>query len=108
MPIQIPTRSDLPFYDLQITLEDVTYTLEFRWNVRAEAYFMKVLDEEGVNILQGDMKLVANFPINAYTTGRQPPGVFVLVDTSGLEEEPGEEDFGTRHKLLYFTEDELG
>jgi hypothetical protein len=107
MPIEIPTRSDLLFYDLQHDLDGSTYTLELRWNVRGQAWFMKVLDAEGVNILQGDIKLVANFPLGAYTTGRSPPGVFMLIDTSGNEEEAGETDLGSRHKLLYWTEAEI-
>lgn len=108
MPIEIPLRNDLPFFDLQTVLDDVTYTLEIRWNTRAEAWFMNVLDIEGIVVYQAGLKLVANWMTSAYTTGRNPPGSFFLLDTSGQGEEPGEEDLGDRHKLLYFTASEIG
>jgi hypothetical protein len=106
--IVIPIKSDATYYDLQVTLEDVTYTIEFRWNVRLESWFMNILDAEGVNLIRAGLRLVVGWPLNAYTAVRNPPGAFVLVDTTGAEEEAGLEDLGDRHQLFYFTSTELG
>ncbi len=107
MPVEIPTKN-IPFYDLQVQLEDTTYTLEIRWNERAEAWFMAVLDSEGVGVLQAGLRLVTSTPLAAYTTGRQPRGAFVVVDSTGDEEEPDLDGMGDRWKLLYFSAAELG
>lgn len=107
MPLTIKARGDIPYYDLQAVLDDVTYTIELKWNVRLGAWFMNVLDGQGVGLFQGGLRLVANWPLAAYTTGRTPPGAFFLFDTSGQEEDPGMADLGVRHKLLYYTASEL-
>ena len=106
--IQIPTRSDLPFYDLQVTLDGVTYTLEFRWNVRAAGWFMAILDAEGVNVLRAGIRLVANWPLEAYRADRQPRGVLMALDTSSSGLDPGRDDLGDRVQLVYISADELG
>lgn len=108
--IEIPLSegAPLPFFDLQTSLENVTYTLEFRWNVRANSWFMRVLDETGSTVIQGDHKLVANWPMGAYVSNRQPPGAFVVVDSAGAGADPDVASLGVRHKLLYYTSTELG
>lgn len=99
---------DLPFFDLQAVLDGVTYTLQFRWNVRLGAWFVTVLDGEGATVIVGDTALRVAFPLNAYFTGRQPPGAFVLMDTAGAGVDPGLVDLGQRFKLVYFTAAALG
>lgn len=109
MSERIPTRGDLPFYDQQVVLEGVTYTLQFRWNVRLGAWFLTVLNSEGATVIHGDAKLVVNWPINAYVVNRQPPGALVAVDTSSEGREiEAMEDLGSRVQLVYFTTEELG
>lgn len=108
MSVIIPVESTANFFDLQVSLEDVVYTLEFRWNVRASAWFMNILDAEGENMIRAGLRLVANFPLVPYTAVRVPPGVLALVDTSGANEDPGRDDLGVRHQLFYWTSTELG
>jgi hypothetical protein len=104
----IPTRSDVFFYDLQVNLEDVTYTLQFRWNVRLGAWFMSIFDEQGTTPILVGLRLVADWPLGAYNTGRNPPGVFVAHDTSSQGIDPGVDDLGSRVQLVYFSSTELG
>lgn len=106
--VVVPLRSDLPFFDLQAVLDGTTYTLQFRWNVRCSAWFMDVLDETADNVLVGGLQLVVDFPLGVYQTGRNPPGVFMLIDASGLGLDPGINDLGQRVRLLYFTAAALG
>ena len=95
-------------FTTQAVLDGVTYTLQFAWNVRLSSWFMDVLDSQGIEVLQTGLRLVANWPLAAYTTGRSPPGAFVALDTSGAGADPALLDFGGRVKLKYFTAAELG
>jgi hypothetical protein len=104
----IPTRSDLPFFDLQTELEGVTYTLQFRWNVRASRWFLDVLDAEGAKVLVASVKLVADYPLAIYRSDRQPRGCFFAADTGGGGVDPGINDLGKRVQLYYLTAAELG
>jgi hypothetical protein len=106
--INIPIKSGDPNFSVQATLENVTYTLAFRWNVRASAWFMDVLAADGVTIIQSGIKLVCNWWLAAYTTARQPPGAFMALDTSGASVDPGLDELGDRVKLIYFTTTDLG
>lgn len=110
--IEIPLSegAPLPFFDVQAVLDGVTYTLQIRWNVRASSWYMDVLDEAGGTVVAGGAghRLVANWPLGAYRTGRQPPGAFLCEDTSGQDLDPALADLGTRCRLLYFTASELG
>ena len=107
MPFTIPLRDDLPFFDLHVSLDDATYTLQLRWNVREGAWFMDVLDQQGEALLLAGLRLVASFPLTAYVTDRKPPGDLVVIDTTGAGADPGRADLGTRHALVYFTAAEL-
>lgn len=103
MSFRIPIDVGDPFFDVQVTLEDVTYTLQFRWNVREEAWYMHILDAEGTTVLHAGLKLVADWPLATYTTERQPPGILVARDTSGEGRDPGLDDLGDRVQLVYYT-----
>jgi hypothetical protein len=107
MAVNISLTPGLPFFDLQMTLDDVAYTLQFRWNVRCERWFMDILDEQASTLLQAGICLVADFPLTAVRTGRTPPGIFVALDTSGAGLDPTIDDLGTRVQLIYFTEEEI-
>lgn len=108
IPIPLIEGAPLPFFDMVVPLDGVNYTLQFRWNVRASAWYLDVLDEPGTTVLLAGLKIVADWPLAAYTTARQPPGLFVAVDSSGANIDPTLEDFGVRVNLLYFTATELG
>lgn len=104
----IPLDPTLRYFDFQAPLDGVTYTIELRWNQRIAAWFIRVLDEQGDGVLMGDTKVVANWPIAAYFTGRQPPGAFVFVDSTGAGIDPGLNDLGARVIMTYNDAAELG
>lgn len=108
MPVTVPTRTDLPYYDLQIALDSVTYTLNFRWNVRLGAWFMGVLDLEGINWILAPARVVVDIPLFQWITGRMPPGAFVAIDTTGSGIDPGLNELGSRVQLVYYARSELG
>ncbi len=107
MSLTLPLRQDAQFYDFDVELEGITYTFEFRWNVRAQAWHMSILDRLGNHLITG-RRIVLEFPLTFQSVNPDlPPGVFYAVDTSGLQTPPGENDFGTRVVLLYFESTEL-
>lgn len=107
MPSFIPLRSDLAAFDLQVVLDGLTVTLDFRWNTRALAWWMTVLNDEADTVLVGNTRVTVDFPQNAYLTGREPPGLFIFVDTSGQGRDPGLTDLGNRVQLTYTSAEEL-
>lgn len=113
MPTEIPLRSDLPRYDLQVQLDAVTYTLELHWNTREAAWYMNVRTEDGSDIVNG-IKVVVDFPLGRRTPNPlRPPGVFVAVDSSGQHLDPQWDDdlsvgdLGDRVSLLYYSAQEI-
>jgi hypothetical protein len=107
MPVIIPCRADLRWYDMQVVLDDVTYTLEFRWNTRDGAWFFDLLTEDDEPLLLS-VKVVVNFPLCArLNDARRPSGYFIANDTMNLNHDPGEADLGDRVRLLYFTSAEI-
>lgn len=113
MPLLIPLRSDLPFFDFQATLDGATYTLEFRWNTREKSWYLNILTDEGVPIIMS-IKFLIDHPLGCRSVNPlKPPGVFLAEDTSGarvdagFNEETGIGDLGDRIILLYFESSEL-
>lgn len=108
LDIPLSEGAPLPFFDFQVPLDGVTYTLQVRWNVRASSWYMDVLDEQGQVVFLAGLRLAANWPLAAYNTGRSPPGSFVVMDTAGEGADPDIASLGIRHVLLYWTAAELG
>lgn len=96
------------FFEVKTTLEDVAYTLEIRWNVRDESWYMNILDADGALPILSGLRLVADWLMASYNVGYGgPPGAFALIDTSGRGEECDFSGLGSRWQLRYFTSDEL-
>lgn len=102
--IRLQLRGDLPFWDMRVPLDGVTYTLEFRLNVREEKWYLRILDEDGTTVILGGQKIVAYYPVNPFRADRKPPGALSFVSPSG--EDPGPDDLGD-FVLLYVSEAEL-
>lgn len=103
----IPLRSDLPHFDMQVTLDGVIYTLEFRWNRREGFWYMSLLHEDGTPLVLS-MKFVIDHPFACRCRdSRRPPGALIAVDTSTQHRDPGLSDLGSRVLLVYFEKSEL-
>lgn len=124
MPILIPiirNADDAAHFTVQATLDDVTYTLEFRWNVRAPrtdhdgnvssgAWRMNVLSADGSQAYMLGLPLVADYPPMKNIVSRTPAGTFMAIDTGssiGDGVDPSFDDFGNRHKFYYWTAAEI-
>lgn len=101
---------DASHFDQQAVLDGVTYTLEFRWNVRLGAWFMNVFDAEGITPQLVGVRLVADYPLAQHLVDRTPPGYFLALDTGAADgngTDPGFDDLGGRVQLWYVPEDEI-
>jgi hypothetical protein len=104
MSIQImPTRTDLPHYEVSVELEGTTYVFEFRWNARASGWFMTI-KTQAEEVLVTGRRVVLNSPLLRQYKNRLglPPGNLLAVDTTGANQEAGLKDLGSRVLLLYF------
>ena len=106
---RIPTSTDpeLPHYVQRTALEGTTYVLRIDWNQREQRWYLRISDEDG-NVLAGDVKVVANWPLlRRHRDERLPPGSIMAIDQSGKGEDPGLTELGERVLLLYFDAEEL-
>ena len=101
-----PQSPPIPFLDVSVVLDDVTYTLSFHWNSRDDGWYMTVLDESGQVIILGAVRLVADWPLYRNVVTRKPPGLLMVRDTSGAGSDPGLSDLGGRCVLVYLTDAE--
>jgi hypothetical protein len=105
LQIQIPSG----FASSQtLSLDGVLFTLELRWNSRAQAWSMDLYDAAS-NLLAGGLRLVADTPLLERFGKRDdfPAGDFIAFDSSAQGLDPGYEDLGTRVSLLYVTAEEV-
>lgn len=108
--IPFPAGSEaLPFFSITTPLDGVVYTLQFRWNSRAGAYWMTLLNDVGDTVILGDVRVITILPM-WFNRGANagPPGALIFFDTSGRTLPPDFGELGGRVVLLYFSADELG
>ena len=102
--VEIPVSSDVEHYDLQVTLDGVALTLEFRWNSRSEAWYLDLLNADGDTVASG-RKLIVDWPLMLRgfrdTSEDLPRGELYTLDTSGGGVRPGRNDLGSRVRLYY-------
>lgn len=98
---QLPIRSDIPAYDFQTELDGVLYTLGFSYNVRAGYWVMDISDANETPILMG-VRIISGWLLtDRFVIDNLPPGDFFILDTSGKNEDPLMNDFGTTKLLMY-------
>lgn len=98
---QIPIRSDIPAYDFQVELDGVLYTLGFSFNARANYWTMDIFDSNEIPILVGIRVITGWLLTDKYVMEGLPPGDFFVFDSSGKNEDPTQDDFGTTKILIY-------
>lgn len=105
--LEIPTRNDLPTYEMQVQLEGTYYTLQFNFNPRCnngQGKWQLALADKNRNLLVASVPVAVNWPLFDRffdQDGGNPPGTFMAFDTSGNGEDPGQFDLGNRVRLFY-------
>lgn len=79
--LEIPLPRDVPHSIQRLSLDGRVYSLELAWNMRAEGWYLSLIDAEGEPIASG-LRLVPNWPLLRYSKWRDacPPGELVAQD----------------------------
>lgn len=107
MSVLIPVRPDLPFQVMQVTLDGVPLSLEFRWNQREGSWYMAIRSEDEETTYAEGVKVVVDWSLAyRWPDVRTLLGKFMAIDTSGAHANPGLRDLGDRVQLVYIPRDE--
>lgn len=98
--IEIPQPPD-PNFQIGVVLLGVPYLFDFRWNVRAAAWFLDVNDVQEKPIWNGIRIVIGMYLGRACNAQPFTNGVLQALDLSGAGADPGLDDFGTRVRLTY-------
>lgn len=105
MLVEIPTRNDLPSYEMIVPLDGTNYTISLYFNPRinnGQGKWFLVLADENRNLLVGPVPVVANWAlVDRFVELGIPPGTVFCFDTTGADEDPTQFSLGARHRLYY-------
>ncbi len=95
-------------YSEQVLLDGVLYGLRFRWNHRANAWFMDVSDTSGTALVWG-RRLVVGLPLlRQHHALAIPPGEMLILDAENTDHDPRLSELGEKALTLYVAAAELG
>lgn len=107
MPVVIPFTNDFSNFSEEVTIDDVTYRLDFIYNNRSGVWSMSVLDLDLNPIISG-VALVLNYDLLAQFPGiGLPEGEMYAIDTTEKEEKIDRKNIGPIITLIYLTEEEV-
>jgi hypothetical protein len=98
---EIPVRSDIPAYDMSVTLDGVLYYLSFEWNERGQFWTMDIYDQDQVALVLGTRMITNVDLLGKYKIAGLPKGIFLITDTSGKNLDASVDNFGIIVKLFY-------
>lgn len=101
MPQQIPVTSAFPNYRFGTSLGGVQYTIDVRWNGRAEAWYMDILTDDGTAIRRGIKLVLGTLLGGRVIDPRFPDGVLIAADLARLGRDASSEDLGDRVALFF-------
>ena len=96
----IPARSDLPWYNIKLSLNNIIYTARFRFNKRSQRWILDIADAAGNDILNGIVLLVSRNLTGQYVISGLPPGVLFVASDTGSEQ-PSRYSFASDKTLFY-------
>ena len=99
--LELPTRSDVPAFSYQIELEQVLYGFSFAWNERSGFWTMSVSDSGGDPLINGVKLQTGWLLLDLMKLTGFPPGSLFLLDSSGQNQDPSRENFGSTVILMY-------
>lgn len=97
----ISTEPTLVAYNQRVEINEVTYSLRFYWNDRAQSWFVDILNDSEIPLAMGRKCNVGSDLISQSHYQGVPQGSLVPWDTSQRDVDPFIDDFGTRVILLY-------
>ncbi len=107
IPYLIPVKPSVPWQELQVVLDGVTFTLELQWSERDLGWYLNIMTEAGEPICMG-VKVVIDWPLGGRCSDpRMPAGSLLAADTSSARRDPVLADLGARVLLTYVPAEEL-
>lgn len=109
--IEVPVIRDfsgvvLPAFEVGVDLLGASFLLSFHWNARAESWVFGLSSEDGTPLLAGvavrSRSLLYKFVLPGF-----PLGLFYVLDTGVVGEDPGRLDLGSRVRVVFLEPDEL-
>lgn len=101
MSLGINVPNDLPSFTQRLVLDGSEYQFDWDWNERESRWYVEISDAEGSPIVRR-LKVVTNWPLlRGEADSRIPPGLLMVIDTSGAAADPLYGEWGTRWLLTY-------
>lgn len=105
--MQIISFKEPGSWKAQITLSNIIYVLEFKWNALNEYWSMNIYDENEEPIIFG-IKVVVNWNLTEqFVSARMPPGDIVCQNILGEWNKIIRFDMGEIAELFYYEEGEI-
>lgn len=103
---RIPIINTLPAQRFMTALGGQSYRLRVTYVRRTESWYLDVETLEGVALVSGirltnGISLLASY----VNTSDLPTGILGVMDRQETREDPGRDDLGVRHELVYIEED---
>ncbi len=102
--LQIPVRVTPAANTMTVALEGLYYKLSFRFNARANHWYMSIKHNDvvvvsGIKVVSSEdlLSQLAHMQVDS----RLPPGTFIVRDVSGADRDPDQDNFGDEVVLLY-------
>lgn len=96
----LPTRIDISRYSFRIDLDDVTFEIDLRFNLRDQHWYLSLADADGNSLRQG-LKIVSNWPLlRTMVQQNRPDRDLIAVRPSGSGD-PDRETLGEDVLLAY-------
>lgn len=99
--LSIPLFDDTANYTIRIQLDQIVYTLGFRFNTRLNTWVLRVADEFDVTILAGIPLLPGPALLDQFLSYAVPPGGLILFNTENNNIPPTQDTFSNIFDLIY-------
>jgi hypothetical protein len=99
--LKMPLSQNLPWYSFTSTLDNATYQFELSYNDRSGRWNLSLQDVTGADIVSG-LVLLNGIDLLAYVRHLAvPPGILMVLNDTGADDEPTLGSFLTTHSLYY-------
>ena len=103
MAVELPIESGNPDQSFNTTLVDQEFAFDFRWNERAQRWYMNVSKEDGTPLVTSVAVVLGTLLAGKVSVSIDgfPEGVFKVVDTEGTNRDATLDDLGDRVVVLF-------
>ena len=104
---EIPTSTQVPYYEQEVELDGVQFKLQFQYIDRDDAWYMTVLDTNGT-LLRAGIKVVLSWSLlRLWASVDAPAGEIISVNQGEISAPPTLNQLGAEVLLEYLDEAEI-